>query len=107
MWGYVALCELARKPAPTQLALAQAMRYDKTRLIAVLADLERGGLIVREPDPTDRRATVVRLTPAGERRRAAAQADIRAMEDEALAGLAADEQALLRDVLARLAGADR
>src|SRR4051812_50149882 len=55
MWGYIALSHLAHEPAGTQLALAEAMRYDKTRLIGLLDELEREGLVTREPDPADRR----------------------------------------------------
>lgn len=103
MWGYVALTELAQGPAPTQLALARAMHYDKTRLIRVLDDLQRDGLVAREPDPADRRNLVVRLTPEGERRRRAAQKDIHAMEDALLADLKAGERDQLRALLGRLA----
>src|ERR1700754_1674367 len=67
MWGYIALARLAPGPGPLQLALAAAMGYDKTRLIALLDALEADGLVTRAPDPTDRRARVVRLTAAGGR----------------------------------------
>ncbi len=103
MWGYVALNHLARGPAETQLALAVAIGHDKTRLIAVLDALEADGLITREPDPNDRRARLVRITAEGERRHGAAVADIRAMEEELLGGLAAEERATLLAVLPRLA----
>jgi DNA-binding MarR family transcriptional regulator len=103
MWGYVALNHLARGPAETQLALAAAIGHDKTRLIGVLDALEAGGLITREPDPDDRRARLVRITEEGVRRHGAAVADIRAMEEELLGGLAADERATLLAVLPRLA----
>lgn len=102
MWAYVALSQLNRQPAGTQLALAQAIRYDKTRLIGLLDGLERDGLIARTPDPQDRRARVVTLTDAGEARRAAAQADIRAMEEEFLADLDPAERTRLRKALAGL-----
>ena len=103
MWGYVALNRLARGPAPRQLALAEAMGYDKTRLIALLDALEADGLITRAADPADRRARVVRLTPAGRKRHAAAVADIRAMEDELLSELRPGERETLLAVLPRLA----
>ena len=103
MWAYIALSYLARQPAGTQLALAEAIRYDKTRLISMLDELERDGLVTRKPDPTDRRARTVNLTPAGKKRHAAAQADVRAMEDEFLGDLSATERDRLRRVLARLA----
>jgi DNA-binding MarR family transcriptional regulator len=104
MWGYVALSRLVDAPAPTQLALAEQMGYDKTRLIAHLDQLAAAGLIERRPDPDDRRARIIALTQTGRGRHAAAQADIRAMESELLAGLSLAEQAALRRTVARLAG---
>jgi DNA-binding MarR family transcriptional regulator len=106
MWAYIALSHLARRPAGTQLALAQAIRYDKTRLVGLLDELERDGLISRTPDPADRRARIVDLTDAGRARHAAAQADVRAMEDDFLSDLSAAERDRLHRVLARLAGDD-
>jgi DNA-binding MarR family transcriptional regulator len=103
MWSYIVLSHLAREPAATQLALAQAIHYDKTRLIGLLDELEREGLITRTPDPADRRARIVALTQAGEARRAVAQADIRAMEEEFLKELSAGDRKRLRPMLARLA----
>jgi DNA-binding MarR family transcriptional regulator len=102
MWEYIVLSHLARRPVETQLELARGIGYDKTRLIALLDRLESEGLITREPDPADRRARNVRLTKAGERLRAAAQRDIRAMEDEALAPLSATERRTLLAALPRL-----
>jgi DNA-binding MarR family transcriptional regulator len=101
MWDYVALSHLARSPVGTQLELARAIRYDKTRLIALLDGLEGQGLITRAPDPADRRAKVVALTPEGEARRAAAQQAIRAMEADLLGALPEAERARLRRALAR------
>jgi DNA-binding MarR family transcriptional regulator len=103
MWGYIVLSQLARGPAPTQLALASAIGHDKTRLIAVLDALEREGLITREPDPADRRAKLVRITDAGSERHAAVVARIRAMEDELLAALPAAQREAFLAALGRLA----
>lgn len=103
MWAYVALTHLAKAPAPTQMALAEQMGYDKTRLIGILDQLADEGLIEREPDPEDRRARIVRLTAAGRARHLEAQADIRAMESEMLERLSDAERAMLREVLAQLA----
>ena len=103
MWAYVALTLLARGPAPTQLALAEAMGYDKTRLIKILDGLEAQGLVTRAPDPSDRRARVVELTPNGRAKFAAIQQDVHAMEDELLSTLSAPERKALRTGLPRLA----
>lgn len=105
MWGYIVLSHLAKGPTGTQLELAQAIRYDKTRLIALLDELERDGLITRDPDPTDRRARTVRMTKAGETRQTAVQADIRTMEAALLGQLTAAERRSLLDILPRLARA--
>lgn len=101
MWDYVVLSYLARTSAGTQLELARAIRYDKTRLIALLDGLEAAGLITRAPDPADRRAKVVALTPEGTARHAAAQRAIRAMEAEVLGALPEAERTRLRRALAR------
>ncbi|KIF70125.1 MarR family transcriptional regulator [Streptomyces sp. AcH 505] len=103
MWDYIVLAQLARGTAPTQLALAQAVDYDKTRLIKLLDELERSGLLTREPDPADRRARIVRLTPAGERLLAEARGDIRVMEEDLLGQLDGTERDVLLAVLPRLA----
>jgi DNA-binding MarR family transcriptional regulator len=102
MWAYVVLSYLAWQPAGTQLALAEAIGYDKTRLIALLDGLEREGLITRRPDPADRRARIVELTPAGRARHTAAQGAVHAMEDVLLGDLSASDRDGLRRVLRRL-----
>jgi DNA-binding MarR family transcriptional regulator len=102
MWAYIALSHLARARAGTQLALAQAIQYDKTRLIGLLDELERDGLITRKADPADRRARIVELTKAGKARHAAAQADIRAMETKLLKDLSAGDRDRFRAVLASI-----
>jgi DNA-binding MarR family transcriptional regulator len=104
MWAYVALTRLVQGPAPTQIALAEQMGYDKTRLIVILDQLADEGLIERTPDPEDRRARIVQLTAAGRARHLQARADIRAMESELLDGFGEAERTMLRTALGRLAG---
>jgi DNA-binding MarR family transcriptional regulator len=103
MWQYVVLSALAHGVAPSQLVLARQIRYDKTRLITLLDGLEAAGLVTREPDPADRRARVVRLTPEGVRRHAAVRAAIREVEEGKLAGLDPATRRALRSALAHLA----
>jgi DNA-binding MarR family transcriptional regulator len=103
MWEYVTLAHLARDPAESQQALARTMGYDKTRLIALLDGLERRELITRAPEPPDRRAHKVRLTPAGRRSFEAAQRGIHELEAQLLAPLPEPDRTTLRDSLARLA----
>lgn len=85
MWEYAVLLRLRDRPAETQLGLAQAIRYDKTRLIALLDGLEQRGLVTREQAAVDRRARTVKLTRAGRTKVGAVQRDIQRMEDRLLA----------------------
>ncbi|WP_327145682.1 MarR family winged helix-turn-helix transcriptional regulator [Nocardia sp. NBC_01327] len=107
MWAYVVLLHLHEGPARGQGVLAQEIGADKTRIIAVLDDLQERGLIERDPDPADRRARVLTLTPAGRRLRDATQADIQARENRLLDRLpAADRQGFL-NALSTLAALPR
>jgi DNA-binding MarR family transcriptional regulator len=45
--------------------LATAMNCDPSYITAMIDDLERAGLAVREPSPADRRVKTVVLTPRG------------------------------------------
>ncbi len=97
MWAYGVLLGLELEPVYTQAALAKAIGADKTRIIGVLDDLQRRGLIERAPDPADRRVNLVSLTEEGKTVRDRAQREIRAREDETLAALPrADRQVFLR-----------
>jgi DNA-binding MarR family transcriptional regulator len=104
MWSYIVLSRLAAAPAETQLSLATEIGYDKSRLIGLLDELERDGLLTREPDPTDRRAKIVNLTDTGRSRQVAAQLDIRRMERKLLRGLDAAGVTRLRQSLTLLIG---
>jgi DNA-binding MarR family transcriptional regulator len=99
MWGYVVLLRLRTMSMRTQAALAAEIGADKTRIIAVLDQLQRDGLITREADPADRRVNLLALTAEGRRRCESAQAAIQANEERVLAGLgmaSADVEGFLR-----------
>ncbi|MGE5287030.1 MAG: MarR family winged helix-turn-helix transcriptional regulator [Micromonosporaceae bacterium] len=92
MWGYVVLLALDEQPLRTQAALAQSIGADKTRIIAVLDDLQQRGLIERQPDPADRRAHLLSLTAEGRHVRESAQAGIRQKEERLLSRLPPDDR---------------
>ncbi|MEU1983061.1 MarR family winged helix-turn-helix transcriptional regulator [Nocardia sp. NPDC019395] len=82
MWGYSVLIALSRGPARGQGVLAQEIGADKTRIIAVLDDLQKHGLIDRTPDPADRRARLLELTTEGRRIVTRTQAEIQSREEQ-------------------------
>ncbi|MEV5740150.1 MarR family transcriptional regulator [Microbispora rosea] len=92
MWAYAVLLRLDERPVRTQAALAESIGADKTRIISVLDDLQRRGLIERSPDPADRRVRLLSITPEGRRLRDAAQAGIRRMEERLLSRLPDDDK---------------
>ena len=79
--------------------LAAAMSVDPPNCTAIVDDLERRGLVVREAHPSDRRSKLVVVTPAG----AALAAEAMKVMGEPPAGLAALSGADLRE-LARILG---
>ena len=76
----------------SQAELGRRLSIDRSDIVSVLNDLERDGLVVREPDEVDRRRNVVRLTPPGA---------------DALAQLAERVEAAQRALLAPLSAAER
>lgn len=67
-----------------------------------LRELAERGLITQVADPADRRAVLVRRTPAGDRVRRAAVAAIAAMEEEWAADVGRERYATFRAVLDEL-----
>src|SRR4051794_41924246 len=65
MWGYSVLVALDRSAIRTQAALAEAIGADKTRIIAILDELQQNGLIERVADPEDRRGRGLARTKKG------------------------------------------
>lgn len=93
---------LAGGRALTQRALTDFAAIEQPTMAATLTRMERDGLIVRRPDPQDRRAALVSLTPEAEERAARVRAATDAVNAAALAGLNAAEQEQVRALLARV-----
>ncbi len=99
--GHQVLAAAARGGASTQLALAHHLGVDRTVMTYLLDDLERAGLVARRPDPADRRAGTLRLTPRGRREFARQSAAHEGWIAELLAGLTPPDQAALHRLLGR------
>ncbi|WFE26561.1 MarR family winged helix-turn-helix transcriptional regulator [Solwaraspora sp. WMMD791] len=94
---------LAHGEPASQLQVAQKLSVDRTTMVAILDELERKGIVVRRPDPADRRRNIVELTEHGRQTFDAAQAAYRDAENAFLATVsprAADQlRRTLRDLL--------
>jgi DNA-binding MarR family transcriptional regulator len=101
---HIVLSALDKSPGLTQVELARTVGLDKTTLMSQLDQLEHQGLVVRRPDPRDRRARIPELTPAGDRRRAQVAASSATAESEALSRFTADDVAVFRRMLFELIG---
>lgn len=104
MWGYSVLVALDRSTIRTQAALAEAIGADKTRIIAILDELQQNGLIERMADPDDRRARILAITEEGRRLKEAIQTEIQRGEERWLGTLSATDRAIFLRVLEQLSG---
>jgi len=105
-WGYSVLVALDRSAIRAQAALAEAIGADKTRIIAILDELQAKGLIERVADPEDRRARLLAITKEGRKVKDATQAAIQRGEERWLGTLSATDRAVFLRVLQELSGLD-
>jgi DNA-binding MarR family transcriptional regulator len=100
---YLVLATVAEQGPRSQLALGGCAAINRTKMVELIDDLERLGLVQRRQDPADRRAYQIHLTEAGAACRRRADACRAAVEAAWLRALTPQEQPLFRDLLARLA----
>lgn len=72
--AYKVFTTIARRDSISQSALADILVVDKGQLSRTVRELEQLGLIQRQPDPEDGRASILSATPYGHERLAAARA---------------------------------
>jgi DNA-binding MarR family transcriptional regulator len=63
--GYLLLAQLAIDGPQRLSAAAERAGLDLSTVSRQVAALEAAGLVARTPDPTDRRATLIEVSPAG------------------------------------------
>src|SRR5690606_18244792 len=78
---------LAHGEALSQKVLAARASVEQSTMANTLNRMERDGLVVRSPDPADRRSTLVSLTPAAAEKLKGVQAAGQAVNAQAMAGL--------------------
>jgi DNA-binding MarR family transcriptional regulator len=101
--SYSVLALAAGSSRPSQRELAELLRLDPSQVVALVDELQARGLVVREPDPTDRRANVVVATEEGRALRDLASESARSAEEALHDDLSREERVLLTELLRRLA----
>jgi DNA-binding MarR family transcriptional regulator len=96
-----ALYVLHEHPDVTMRVFAEQMFCDASNATGILDRLEQRGLAERRAAESDRRAKVVRLTPAGQRMHKRIDDAILAEAPPAIAKLSAADQRTLREIVER------
>jgi len=102
---FAALATLRDRPDVDQATLAGLIAHDRATIGGVLDRLQGKGLVDRRTDPADRRARLVRLTPAGAALLDRALPHVSALQDAILAGLTAQDRATFIRLAATVAAA--
>jgi MarR family transcriptional regulator, transcriptional regulator for hemolysin len=86
----------------TQTELAKMVGLDKTTMVVTLDELEAAGLAERRPSSEDRRARVIAVTKAGERKVREAEEIADRIRADVLSTLPEDEREVFLSALTRL-----
>jgi len=104
MWHHVVLSAVAELGPVAQAELVRGVGLDAKDMVGVLDDLQDAGLVVRAPDPHDRRKNAVSVTADGRRLLTRCERAARKANDELLAPLTVVERELLTSLLTRVSG---
>ncbi|HEY0833164.1 MAG TPA: MarR family transcriptional regulator [Azospirillum sp.] len=97
------MAALERAPAGLTMGeLSKRLMVSNGNVTGITERLMADGLVAREPSPTDRRATLVRLTPAGRRAFLAMATVHEGWIGDLLSGLSHEEAGLLMDLLGKV-----
>ncbi|TCC66337.1 MarR family transcriptional regulator [Kribbella pittospori] len=101
--GYQVLATAHGDGPKRQLDLAAQLGVDRTVMTYLLDDLEKAGLVQRQPDPADRRARLIVATEQGRETLCELEERLATAEDEVLGSLEDSERASFRMLLQRVA----
>ncbi|RKT05919.1 DNA-binding MarR family transcriptional regulator [Streptomyces sp. 3211.6] len=85
-----------------QADLGRRLAVDPKDMVGILNHLQEAGLVLRAPDPADRRKNAVTVTPEGEAALARCATLAEEANEQLLAPLTADEQGVLMELLRRV-----
>ncbi|MFF1307632.1 MarR family winged helix-turn-helix transcriptional regulator [Streptomyces sp. NPDC058307] len=106
MWHHVVLSAVRDLAPVAQADLGRGVRLDPKDLVGILNDLQSAGLVLREPDPRDRRKNAVSLTGEGARLLTRCEKAARKANEELLSPLSTAERAQFMSLLIRISGTE-
>ena len=106
MWHHVVVSAVHDLAPVAQADLGRGVGLDPKDVVGILNDLQSAGLVVRAPDPRDRRKNAVSLTADGTRLLARCETAARTANDDLLAPLTAAEREQFTGLLIRISGTD-
>ncbi|WP_328994721.1 MarR family transcriptional regulator [Kribbella sp. NBC_01245] len=101
--GYQVLATANREGPRRQLELAGHLGVDRTVMTYLLDDLEKAGLVERQPDSTDRRARLIVLSDKGREVLCDLEKRLTTAERQVLDSLDEGERLMFRTLLQRVA----
>lgn len=96
------LALVGHNPGITSRELCTALGILPPNLVRIVADLDKRGLLLRKPHPTDGRAIGLHLSTEGKKMLRDAELAVRQLEDEAAHRLTPDEQQRLISLLKKI-----
>jgi DNA-binding MarR family transcriptional regulator len=103
-WHYATLAALEEFGPDSQSGLSARTGIYRSDLVATINELTARGLVVRAPDPADRRRNAITITDEGRRQLKQLDAAIADAQAEFLAPLSADDGAELIRILQLIVG---
>ena len=98
--GVLLHCCRLRGASPSQLA--SMVGTDTAGITGLIDQLEKRGLVIRQANPSDRRATIVEPTEKGRSLLPGISGVFRTLHTQLLAGFSRDEKSMLEELLRRL-----
>lgn len=99
---YNALNQLEEHGAMTQKHLAELLKKEQATVARSLERLVQRGLVTRTPDPKDRRANIVEVTPEASQLLSEIEPVVARRQSQVADGISEDELETFFDVLARI-----
>lgn len=101
-YHYALLAALEEFGPASQAALGRRCRIDRSYVVEAVSELAEQGLVVRAPDPVDRRRNVITITEAGVHQLQRLGDTLEGVQEALLAPLSPAERGELAELLGRV-----